>query len=787
MNLFSKHIFGILYLLTPKEQRLSALILLLFACMSWIQPARAEGSRNLYPSNYNINGSRANLEWRTSRWGPTSPADNSLLRRTLLQVYAKQGENILLGSSSMGVGSADIQIYETVTGRIGAETLSNLLFSCSTQRTQTGNTTLGRINNRTQELAGPIPATNGYTPCSYTAPFTGTYYVAFYPTAGSNSDNGSPFPLGSINFTSVDPVNSTNIIAWDVTVRDPNSTNPNTDINGRLFSSYLALSTGNNIRPLYPTFYIVTKDGYQYQTDLNGIDPNGFVIYGNDVGFYDSDGKTPLYRDVVSKAGLAQNNTALLTSLEGETNLALPSHFIFFSNPQTTFGANDSLTALGIPLSPILPVVNNPQFVGTATGNTSNVNTGGTFNFNSTVTGVYEIIISQDGTDFDPTKSTNRRLLGTMLSSGSQTVSWDGKDNSGDYFPVGTNYPFQIITRAGEYHFPMLDVESSTLGGPVFTILNALNPYGANTGFYDDRGYTTLSGVNVGTPGTILCGDVGDKPSPPNSNLRTGFNTSSNQRRYGDNTTTANANVACRGSLGDGKGLDIWTYIPSNTALNYFNIVSPNSNNPQLLLVKRITAINGTEINQYVDDTSSTNDNNSNWPNPINSNSALGATNISTFLRGTIDGGVVKPGDVLEYTIYFLSSGSVPITNVNICDLVPENTTFIPTAFNNLTPKDGGLAGADYGMMLTIGSTTKYLSNVADSPDRGEYLAPGITPSSSFQCSASNTNGAVLVKIVSKTTPVSTPAQPGETLPNATGAGTPNNSYGFVRFRAKVK
>ena len=38
--------------------------------------------------------------------------------------------------------------------------------------------------------------------------------------------------------------------------------------------------------------------------------------------------------------------------------------------------------------------------------------------------------------------------------------------------PAGTNYPFTLGLHAGEYHFPELDAESSTLGEPTtFTLL----------------------------------------------------------------------------------------------------------------------------------------------------------------------------------------------------------------------------------------------------------------------------------------------------------------------------
>ena len=186
---------------------------------------------------------------------------------------------------------------------------------------------------------------------------------------------------------------------------------------------------------------------------------------------------------------------------------------------------------------------------------------------------------------------------------------------------------------------------------------------------------------------------------------------------------------------------------------------------PKLLLVKRITAINGVPINGFVDDPGSTNDNNPLWRTPV-----------STSLAGAINGGLVHPGDVLDYTIYFLSAGGVPATNVNVCDLVPTNSTFIPNSFNGLTPTDRGLPGVDSGISLALGSTTPtgYLTNANDAPDRGQFFAPGTTAPAS--CSGANTNGAVVVKVVTSPT----------TLPNAIAPGNPTNSYGFIRFRARV-
>ena len=205
------------------------------------------------------------------------------------------------------------------------------------------------------------------------------------------------------------------------------------------------------------------------------------------------------------------------------------------------------------------------------------------------------------------------------------------------------------------------------------------------------------------------------------------------------------------------------------------------NNPPKLILVKRITALNGNSTNFNVfDPLDATNQVSSNWPNPN-----------TTYLRGKINGGQVEPGDILEYTIYFLSAGGVPAANTKICDLVPDGLEFVPTGFNN----DTGISpntGSDFGIVLGWDSTNTgslpssatplsgasllRLTGVGDA-DGGEFFAAGTTPSTT--CTAANTNGAVVV-VVGGTT-----AATG--IPKATAPGTPTGSYGFFRFRARVK
>jgi uncharacterized repeat protein (TIGR01451 family)/MYXO-CTERM domain-containing protein len=352
------------------------------------------------------------------------------------------------------------------------------------------------------------------------------------------------------------------IAAWDATVRA--SLGSAADITGRVFTYYLALFTGGNGLPVFPSVYAVTRDAYKYKIDLRGMDPNGWLVYGNQVGFLDSDGTTPLYHDAVADA---TGSPGQLTGIQGGVSLARPSFPLFFEPP-----AAATIAALGIPAAPIAPLMSAISFGGKLGGNTSLVNQGGTFKFTTNVPGVYDIVISRDGVDFDPTNPLNRSLRGVVAGAGVHTVVWDGLDNSNTAFPVGA-YQAHVSLHGGEYHFPMIDVENDTTGGPTITMLNAPGGVcppltgGCSGAFYDDRAYMTRNGtvVNSGnTVGTVLCGTA--PPTTAASNTITGFDSSGTQRAFGA-ASGGNNNVPCTGNFGDAKGLDIWTYNLSNTVV----------------------------------------------------------------------------------------------------------------------------------------------------------------------------------------------------------------------------
>jgi len=570
-----------------------------------------EGSRTFFPAP--VPGRfRAHLEWTARTYGGgDSPV--ILARRTLLRLYARAGEEILLGSSAIDVSAVDggnpnlgdILVYNpgTVTGPIGQETLPTLAgaavppqpgafangFSCNAQRDAVPG--VGRINNRAEELAGPLPNPGGYAPCVYVAPVTGIYFVAFIGPSGPNS-TVTPFVSGGLdNPTPSDfgPFQYTSVTAWDVTVRDAGTERP-----GRLFAYYYTAITGGGARPIAGTAYVVTNTGFIYRVTSRS-DPFGFLFYANQLGFQinvPGQPPQPLYRALVADpdASFDDQNGLIQLQGNGEVSLSPPQYPIFPNPPDPVV-----LTALGLPLSPVPPIMSGLSFSGQGGGTSTGIGQGGTFTFTTSQSGIYDLVISRDGTDFDPTNPQNRAFRGVVFAPGTVTVSWNGRDNAGQPFPAG-DFQARAAFQDGEVHFPFVDVENNVDGGPILELINPPDTTGDGVGdcppwnggcfgaFYDDRGYRTPSGILIGQAenGPLCPGNAGNPngfgnpPNPLASDPVLGYDTRTNQRAFGF-PFDANPPAVCRedGGHGDKKGLDIWTYYPSNTLTAPLRVVDP--------------------------------------------------------------------------------------------------------------------------------------------------------------------------------------------------------------------
>lgn len=549
-------------------------------------PAAGVGSGDLFPDDAVCGtgtgaGCRAPIEWNVATYGP---ADGThIVRRTLFTVFARQGEQLLLGSSALGVapGLADVAVWEpgAVTDTEAA-TLPAPASSCAAQRQASGDPALGLISTRTQELAGArsVDGTgnpDGYVPCVHTVTTTGLHRVAFYGSVGPGGALSGGVPTREQVGTDVvaQAESSTTVAAWDLTVR-PAAPGSTADLPGRVFTYVYAGFTGGSDRPTDFSTYITTTDGFRYRVATRSFDPFGFVFYGNPVGFYDADGVTPLHRDVLG----AGSNQQTLTSTLGGVRLARAEYPVSVEPL-----APETLAALGIPTQGAEPAMGPLAFAGSAGGDVAFEGEGGGLRFSTATAGAYEIVLSRDGVDLDPGAPGNRVLRG-FVGVGTHDIPWDGLDSTGAPFPAG-QYPVRATLRGGEYHAPILDVETSLRGGPSITLENPPGGVCPFTGevstgtnctraFYDDRGYVTSAGVAVGTPGELLCAGVGTRPTVASADPETGFDTTSTQRAFGAGAgPAANTNTQCTGSFGDAKGLDLWSYVPGEARTSVVVVV----------------------------------------------------------------------------------------------------------------------------------------------------------------------------------------------------------------------
>ena len=205
--------------------------------------------------------------------------------------------------------------------------------------------------------------------------------------------------------------------------------------------------------------------------------------------------------------------------------------------------------------------------------------------------------------------------------------------------------------------------------------------------------------------------------------------------------------------------------------------VGYSNNAARLALVKRITNIlpnrNNVDFNHFIEDGVANNDDNRpRWP-----------SNRDIYLRGQIKGLKVEPGDEIEYSVYFLSDGGTNATNVTFCDAIPQNTTFLKHTYG--TEVGIALGLASNGLPTIPNLKLSNLLNDELNDNQGEFYAPGKTPPAfckqhdpnnptALISASNNPNGAVVVNLNAP-------------LPFATSSGVPTNSYGFIRFRVKVK
>ena len=318
-------------------------------------------------------------------------------------------------------------------------------------------------------------------------------------------------------------------------------------------------------RPIYPTVYAATLDGYQYRIDLRGVDPNGFILYGNQIGFLDSDGRTPLYHDILGQDGQ-------VSSPQGGVSLSLPNYPVFFSPPDSA-----ALSADNIPLSAIAPSISGLSFSGNASAATTAAWTAAARS-PSRPTSPPSTRSSSAGTASTSTRPA--RPTASCAASARRarnTVAWDGKDNSGNAFPVGTDYAVHGQHPRRRVPLPDAGRRERPGGRPDLHPAERLQPAGQHDrllrrpglphcrGFYVTYSATAApaSSNNAALVSHVLGGL--NPPATPDSNPLTGFDTTAPSA---PTATTATPTAATRTSPTSARSATprAWTSGPTRPA-----------------------------------------------------------------------------------------------------------------------------------------------------------------------------------------------------------------------------
>lgn len=382
----------------------------------------------------------------------------------------------------------------------------------------------GAITTWQQEVTGPDELFDGgYKAFHFVAPVTGIYTFRFFGSVYNGGVNPQMKPA-------TDPLvqSGGTVAAWNTTVARMNAGTREV-VSGRTFTDVLFWNIGNQGQKggiLNKNVFVLTDDGFEYEVNFNGMDPWGFVFYANKRGLLVSNAEVDdgiNYRSLMRSVMAGDNALSDLVSKMGVYLNLIPknpeedeSYYIFFEEADAEvihwYTGKYELT------SNIM--ANNADFknlsfrgLNHGTNNFAYEGMGGYFSFNYEPTeeekqGViptsYEIVLNF--TDNQKLMelygyaagTVNEVVLSNSLDEGVNTVYWNGRDAFGNVVPSSTN-PYKVVSlfaKAGEVHFPLLDVEAAVDGIEIRMINDELNgvPLTENQRYniyYDNSNSTT--------------------------------------------------------------------------------------------------------------------------------------------------------------------------------------------------------------------------------------------------------------------------------------------------------
>ncbi len=431
--------------------------------------------------SWNVSSARPYLYWKPTAYFA------GVAQKNFIHVYAFEGEKICVGSNIYHAGynldatkldnpqhndegSVDIVMYDLDNNPIPIDVTKN----------GTGHIRDLASEKSAKNLTSPNGDSN-YTPYVYTVSESGIYTFEFRSYSGGN---GAGY-VGPKNQQWHDPKDYTQeqglVAAWDITVFDEG----NVKQTGRTYADYLAMQLTGDMKERY---YILTSDSYVYDMIYRGIQPNTYTFFANNSGLLDSANGSILYSSVKCEDNShIGNNEAFGATYRypgSKDTDTMKGAYIFFEKPSEEL--EGLMYEKAVPPDP----AKNVRFVDYVTYQNErgeNVTEKGTyeglggyfaFDVEEATTATLRLEFKIKGPDGSLVKYEPVEISGSVNPHSTNYFFWDGKDGNGNIIPQGSysieDIIYTITTKAGEIHFPLLDIEH---GGPGITITRVSNLY----------------------------------------------------------------------------------------------------------------------------------------------------------------------------------------------------------------------------------------------------------------------------------------------------------------------
>ena len=246
---------------------------------------------------------------------------------------------------------------------------------------------------------------------------------------------------------------------------------------GRVYADYLDFQEQGNVNE---TYYVLTSDNYIYQWDFKNAHPYTYNFFANNQGLLDRATGNILYKSVKDvDNGNTYDEFGVTYTYPGTPDTELTkSYKIFFEMPDQDLEGYlfnkavtpDPATNLKF-VSRVWDEKTRDYIPGAYEGR------GGWFQFDvqnattATLRIEFKEVPSPAGKDPGFTYAPVE-ISGVVTPYSTNRLFWDGRDGNGVIIPPGTYKPedisWTVTTKAGEIHFPIMDVEDTT-GGFTFT------------------------------------------------------------------------------------------------------------------------------------------------------------------------------------------------------------------------------------------------------------------------------------------------------------------------------